>query len=205
MYEKKNKTLKVLVAVLSVILVMSLTVAGTLAYLQVKTEPVVNTFAPSNIDLVLVETTNTYKMVPGVDIAKDPKVTVSGDVDAYVFVKIEEAGSVTVDNATYTLDDFLAYAIADGWTVHEGQDDTNDANNGNETVVIYREVTASATSQTFSVLANDKVTTNDGVTKQMMNAYTDDSIKLTFTAYAIQKEGFATSAAAWDEAKGSES
>ena len=187
MYAKKNKTLKVLVAALSVVLVVCLSVAGTLAYLQVKTSEVVNTFAPSNIDLKLEETTgSTYKMVPGVAMDKNPTVTVSGDVDAYVFVKIDEAGSVTVSGTEYTLDDFLTYAIAAGWTVHTGTVDTNDSASGNETVVIYREVKVADTTKTFSVLADNKVSTNAGVTKQMMNAYTGGSIKLTFTAYAIQ-------------------
>lgn len=200
MYAKKNKTLKVLVAALSVVLVVCLSVAGTLAYLQVKTSEVVNTFAPSNIDLKLEETTgSTYKMVPGVAMDKNPTVTVSGDVDAYVFVKIDEAGSVTVSGTEYTLDDFLTYAIAAGWTILEEKPDSN----GNETIVIYRDVAANATEKTFSVLEGDKVTTNAGVTKQMMNAYTDGSIKLTFTAYAIQKAGFADNlAGAWAEAQG---
>lgn len=191
MYAKRRSTLKKMIAVLSVILVMLVGVAGTLSYLQMQTDSVVNTFAPSNIDLKLVETTgSTYKMVPGVAMDKNPTVTVSGDVDAYVFVKIDEAGSVTVSGTEYTLDDFLTYAIAAGWTVHAGTVDTNDSTSGNETVVIYREVKVADTTKTFSVLADNKVSTNAGVTKQMMNAYTDGSIKLTFTAYAIQKAGF---------------
>lgn len=204
MYAKRNKALKKLIAVLSVILVMCVSVAGTLTYLQVQKGPVVNTFAPSNIDLTLAETTgDTYKMVPGVDMSKDPKITVSGDVDAYVFVKIEEAGNVTVDGTEYALDDFLSYAIADGWTVHTGTVDTDDATNGNETVVIYREVKVADTTKSFSVLAGDKITTNTSVTKQMMDAYKDSSIKLTFTAYAIQKAGFEGKIAdAWTAAQG---
>lgn len=209
---KKTKCLKTTVAVLSVVLVMCLTVAGTLAWLFDETTPVVNTFSPSDIGLTLQETTgDTYKMVPGVDRDKNPTVTVSGDVDTYVFVKIVEAGSVTVVETvdgtevetTYTFDDFLTYAIADGWTVLEGTFDTNDSTNGNETVVIHRTVAADATNKSFSVLAGDKVTTNTGVTKQMMNAYTDNSIKLTFTAYAIQKDGFENNVTgAWTAAQG---
>ena len=67
----KKKTLKALVAVLSVVLIVCLSVAGTLAYLKVTTAPVTNTFAPSNIDLKLEETTSDYKMIPGKDITKD--------------------------------------------------------------------------------------------------------------------------------------
>ena len=217
MYAKKTKTLKTLVVVLSVILLMCLTVAGTLAYLQVQTGSVQNTFAPSNIDLTLTETTgSTYKMVPGVAMDKNPTVTVSGDVDAYVFVKIVEAGSVTVDDTTYTFDDFLSYAIDSGWTLLTGVEGLGDKlttdgkidTDANDTYVIYREVKVSDSTKTFSVLADNKVTTNASVTKQMMNAYTDESIKLTFTAYAIQmadggaeNNGNFTPAEAWAQAK----
>lgn len=207
----KQKTLKILVTALSVVLVICLSVAGTLAYLQLKTNSVVNTFSPSNISLKLEEspkgdngsaTANIYQMVPGVEIHKDPKVTVDGDVDAYVFVEIVEAGEVTVGSATCTFDDFLSYAIAGGWEVLEGQKDSNDTVNGNETFVIWRKVGVNDATKTFSVLENDKVTTNVGVTSEMMAAYKDGSIKLTFTAYAIQVAGFENNEnGAWDQAK----
>ena len=191
---------KLITAIIALSLVLSCMVGVTVAWLSVKTNTVTNTFSPSDITLELDETTTEYQMVPGVDIAKDPTVTVGGDVDAYVFVKIVESGSVTVDQTVYTFDDFLSYVIADGWTVLEGTDDANDTTNGNETVVICRKVAITDTNKTFSILANNKVTTNTSVTKQMMNAYKDGSIKLTFTAYAIQQAGFDTPAAAWAEA-----
>lgn len=187
MYEKKNKTLKALVAVLSVILVMCLTVAGTLAYLQVKTEPVVNTFSPSNIGLTLVETTNTYKMVPGVDIAKDPKVTVLANSEAcWVFVKVE---------ATTNVAEFLVYDIDTRWTQVSGAEN-----------VYYCQHAATGESDgtPISVLANDKVTVQHNVTKGMMDDLDKEGAtlpKLTFTAYAIQQAGFTTPEAAWAEAQ----
>lgn len=195
---------KLITAIIALSLVLSCMVGVTVAWLYVKTDDVVNTFTPSDITLKLAETTgNSYPMVPGVDIAKDPKVTVKADFAAYVFVKIVENGTVTVTennvSTTYTFDDFLSYALADGWTVLEGTHDTNDSNSGNETVVIYRTQAAATAEVTYSVLAGDKVTTNTSVTKQMMNAYTDGSIKLTFTAYAIQQTGFADAEAAWEE------
>lgn len=207
MYTRKTKTLKTLVVVLSVILLMCLTVAGTLAYLQVQTGSVQNTFAPSDIGLTLTETTgSTYKMVPGVAMDKNPTVTVSGDVDAYVFVEIVENGAVTVEGVTYSFDDFLSYAIDAKWTVL--QETTDDK--GNETIVVYRTVAANAAAadKTASVISGNKVTTNTSVTKQMMNACANDTIKLTFAAYAIQmadggadNDGNFTPAEAWAQAK----
>lgn len=190
MYEKKNKALKALVAVLSVILVMCLTVAGTLAYLQMKTESVVNTFSPSNIDLTLTETDKAYKMVPGVDIDKDPKVTVTADIPCYVFLKVEKSAN---------FDTYMTYQLAEGWNELPDIDG-----------VFYREVTADGGE--FGVLAGNKVTVPNTVTKTEMNAlYNDDGTvkdeaelpKLTFTAYAIQKNGFEDNLlGAWNEAHG---
>ena len=221
---KKTKCLKMTVAVLSLVLVMCLSVAGTLAYLQVKTEPVVNTFAPSNIGLTLVETAteggsttaNTYKMVPGVDIAKDPKVTVTADIDCYVFVEVVES-----DN----FDDYMTYAIASNWkllnTTTGKKTEITDQTELNGTYVLVHEVLADEAkdSEAFYVLAgkgdaelkNGYVTVKPDVSKdKMKDFYGADGItveadavlpKLTFTAYAIQKEGFTNPALAWAEAK----
>lgn len=211
MYAKKTKTLKTLVVVLSVILLMCLTVAGTLAYLQVQTGSVQNTFAPSNIDLKLEEsnadggsdTTNAYKMIPGVDIAKDPKVTVTADIDSYVFVKVVESAN---------FDTYMTYAIESGWTKLDGVDG-----------VYYRAVSATVDEdsnsnnhvEAFYVLAgstaypNGVVQVPNTVSKTAMNALynTDGTVKtdsqptLTFTAYAIQQAGFDTVKDAWTQAQ----
>lgn len=222
MYAKRRSTLKKMVAVLSVILVLLMGVAGTLAYLQVQTGSVQNTFAPSNIELTLAETAteggsttaNTYKMVPGIDIAKDPKVTVTADIDSYVFVKVEE---------TANFDTYMTYAIASGWKLF---DTTSGAvteiaagTNMDGTYVLFREVSADAAKdgEAFYVLAGDTtnpngvVTVKDTVTKTDMGLLynTDGTVitanqpKLTFTAYAIQKAGFEDDlAGAWTEARG---
>ena len=190
----KKKTLKALVAVLSVVLIVCLSVAGTLAYLKVTTAPVTNTFAPSNIDLTLTETPNTYKMVPGVDIPKDPKVTVTADIDSYVFVKVEESAN---------FDTYMTYAIAGDWIA---LDETNHPG------VYYREVSADVAKdgEAFYVLAGNKVTVPNTVTKTDMDKlYSNGTVitaaqpKLTFTAYAIQKAGFENNlAGAWAAAQG---
>ena len=64
--------------------------------------------------------------------------------------------------------------------------------------VYYREVNATASDTTFSVLANDQVTCNDTVTKAMMDALTEATYPtLTFTAYAVQQSGSASATEAW--------
>lgn len=166
-----NKQLKSIVTALSIVLVICLTVAGTITYLQDSTDPVVNTFTTSDVSIKLEETTGgTYKMVPGDVIPKDPTVTVSADSeDCYVFVKIEK---------TENFDTYLTAVIADGWEKVSTQDN-----------VYYRVVKNSDKDREFSVLADDQVTVNPTVTKEMMEALNAEGAKLpqlTFTAYAIQ-------------------
>lgn len=174
---------KSIALVLALVLVVGGVVGGTIAWLTDKTEEIKNTFTVGNIDITLAETTTDYKMIPGETIAKDPVVTVVGGSEAcWLFVEITES-----DN----LDDFITYAPAAGWTVLEEN-------------VIYREVAAAEADQIFAVLEGDEVTVNGGVTKAMMDAIEDGTATeptLTFKAYAIQKAGFDTAAAAWAEVK----
>jgi predicted ribosomally synthesized peptide with SipW-like signal peptide len=175
---------KMIALTAALVLVLSAAVVGTVAWLTDKTQAKVNTFTVGNIAIDLTETTKDYKMVPGEEIAKDPKVSVEvGSEACWLFVKVEEAND---------LDKFIDYDIASGW-----QELTDVAG------VYYREVAADATEREFSVLANDKVTVKDTVTKADMDAIKADSTKqptLTFTAYAVQQAGFTTPELAWAEA-----
>ena len=175
---------KKLTTVLAIVLVVALSVAGTYAYLTDKTDAVVNTFTVGNVNIDLTETTgNSYKMVPGTTIKKNPKVTVEADSEAcWLFVKV-----VKSDN----FDDFMTYDMANGWTALEGVDG-----------VFYRPVEAGAADQDFAVLANDTVSVKSDVTKDMMDAIKEGTATnptLTFTAYACQTAGIDTAAKAWAE------
>ena len=178
---------KKLMTVLALVLVIAMSVAGTVAYLTHITDPITNTFTVGNIDIGLAETATNFKMVPGCDIAKDPKVTVEANSeDCWLFVKIDESRN---------LDSFISYAVANGWTQGDG---INIPSN-----VWYRTVEAATADQTFSVLAGDQVTVNNDVTKTMMDGLkVDGAIQptLTFTACAVQADGFATASAAYAKA-----
>ena len=176
---------KKLMTVLALVLVIAMSVAGTVAYLTHITAPITNTFTVGNIDIGLAETTTDFKMVPGCDIAKDPVVTVTANSEAcWLFVKIDESEN---------LDSFISYTVASDWTQGDG---TNIPSN-----VWYRSVGASTTDQVFSVLADDKVTVNTSVTKTMMDGLTDNTRPtLTFTACAVQSAGLDTAAAAYAQA-----
>lgn len=169
---------KALALVLALTLLVAGVVGGTLAWLTDQTDEVKNTFTVGDINIGLTETTTDYKMVPGNTIAKDPTVTVKANSEAcWLFVKVTESAN---------LDDFITYAIATGWTELEAG-------------VYYREVPASAADQTFSVLAGDAVTVKSDVTRAMLETAKTDAPTLTFKAYAIQKDHFATADAAWAE------
>ena len=171
---------KTLALVLALTLLVAGVVVGTLAWLTDQTAEVKNTFTVGDINIGLTETTTDYKMVPGNTIAKDPTVTVKANSEAcWLFVKVTESTD---------LKDFITYAIAEGWTALPGVDG-----------VYYREVPASAADQTFSVLAGDAVTVKSDVTRTMLETAKTDAPTLTFMAYAIQKDHFATADAAWAE------
>ena len=171
---------KTLALVLALTLLVAGVVVGTLAWLTDQTAEVKNTFTVGDINIGLTETTADYKMVPGNTIAKDPTVTVKANSEAcWLFVKVTESTD---------LKDFITYAIAEGWTALPGVDG-----------VYYREVPASAADQTFSVLAGDAVTVKSDVTRTMLETAKTDAPTLTFKAYAIQKDHFATADAAWAE------
>ena len=171
---------KTLALVLALTLLVAGVVGGTLAWLTDQTAEVKNTFTVGDINIGLTETTTDYKMVPGNTIAKDPTVTVKANSEAcWLFVKVTESTD---------LKDFITYAIAEGWTALSGVDG-----------VYYREVPASAADQTFSVLAGDAVAVKSDVTRTMLETAKTDAPTLTFKAYAIQKDHFATADAAWAE------
>lgn len=178
-----SKTKKLLIAAVCLVAILTTAVVGTIAWLTDKTETVTNTFSPSNIGLTLVENSFNGKMVPGTQIDKAATVTVTNDIDCYVFIEV--TGSANLGT-------FIEYAVATGWTLVDG-----------ESNVYYREVAANANEKAFPVLANNKVTVKNSVTKDNMASISDSANHptLSFTAFACQKEGFANAAAAWTEAQ----
>ena len=186
----KKKILLSAIVALSVALLVA--VGGSIAWLIDVDSPVTNTFEPSDIDVELFETkpttadNNNYKMIPGTVLVKDPTVTITTDINCVVFVKIEENGKSVV------LDDYLSYAIADGWSLLAGEVDKDNSHAGDEIIVIYRTITTDTkVTNSYAVLKDNIVTVNTSVTKQMMNVLGSDATNyptLAFTAYAIQTD-----------------
>lgn len=170
------------VTLLALVLVFGCAVGGTFAWLTAKTDPVVNTFTYGDINIDLAETTGSgYKIVPGVNIEKNPKVTVKAGSEAcWLFVKVEEKGTFVANKVTYS--------IAEGWTKGDG---TNIPAN-----VYYRAVDAVKNDADFAVLKDNKIYVSEELSKSDIQSITAQP-ELTFTAYAVQKDGVTSAAAAW--------
>ena len=178
---RRSVSSKAFAAVLALVLVLGCALGGTVAWLVAKSEPVVNTFTYGDININLEETTgSSYKIIPGVDTAKDPKVTVKANSEAcWLFVKVEETGTF--------VDGKVTYSIADGWTALTGQPG-----------VYYREVGAVTADTDFYVLKDNVVKVSDTLTKEDIKDIPTGPT-LTFTAYAVQKDGIADAATAWSK------
>ena len=145
-------------------------------------------FTVGNINATLTETKKEFKIVPGVDITKDPVATVKANSEeCYLFVKLTEENWPTLTETGKTRK--VEYKIADGWTKLEDG-------------VYYREVPKKDTDQAFHVLQNDKVTVSNTLTKENADAIQKaEAPKLTVAVYAVQKEGMGSAADAWETAK----
>lgn len=185
-----KKAKKILVMVAALALTAAIAVGGTLAYLTSKTEVVTNTFTVGNVKITLDEakvtvegvkdgdsrvTENTYKLMPGHTYVKDPTVHVDKDSEnSWLFVKVTDEIAGIQDTKTVA-----AQMAEKGWTLVDGQ--TN--------IYAYKDV----------VKANDNIVVFDNFkikgTETDLSDYAGKTI--TVQAYAVQKDGFDTAAAAW--------
>ena len=175
-----KKFCKVLVIVLCAAMLVAGSIAGTFAYLSMKTDSVMNTFTVGNINITLTqESTISGNMVPGVEYTVNPVVTVTeGSEACWLFIKID----------TNDTDEFLTYEMDTGWTKLDNVDG-----------VYYREVSTLDQDQNFGVIKDGTVTAVSNKTKGDYENIAG-SLTLSFTAYAVQKVGFDNAATAWAEA-----
>ena len=177
---RRSVSSRAFIALLALVLVIGCVAGGTVAWLVATSDTVTNTFTYGDINITLAETTGEdYKIIPGKDIPKDPKVTVTAGSEAcWLFVKVEESGTFVADKVTYAIDK--------DWTALEG-----------EKGVYYRKVAAVTADTDFSVLEGNKITVKDTLTKGDIKDIAATNPTLTFTAYAVQKENIPTAADAW--------
>ena len=191
----KNTRTRILLTAVAALLLVTMAVGGTLAWLVDSTEEVTNTFTTSEVDIDLTETkpeNQKAQMIPGSEIEKNPTVVVEAGSEAcWLFVKVTPGADVK---------DYLDYAIADGWTELTGVDGV--------TGVYYRSVDADTAKAgvSYPVLKDNKVKVLDSVTNTMMDKVDDGTAKveLTFTAYACQSANVTDVKTAWTNASSAE-
>lgn len=187
---------KTLTVLLALVLVIAMSVAGTMAYLT-STDSVTNTFTVGKVAITLDEakvdkygvadtneprvTGNEYMLIPGHEYVKDPIIHFQPKSEAsWLFVKVEN-GIEAIEAATTIKDQITS--DANGWTLLEG---TNN--------VYYKSVPANeddTKAVDYPVFGSFKLTSDADVAD-----YANAQIKV--TAYAIQKDGFESDVAlAW--------
>lgn len=183
---------KVFMTVLCAAALVVASVLGTMAFLTSK-DKVNNTFTVGNVAITLDEAkvtdagnpvegadrvkANIYKLIPGHEYTKDPTVHVTANSeDSWVFIKVED-GLATIEDDTTVADQITG----NGWTALDGV-----------AGVYYKEYSSSTAATDLVVFETFKVK-GDADVAQYANA------KIDVTAYAIQKDGFTTPAAAWAE------
>lgn len=195
MTRKTHKLRKVLTLAACAVLLVSVSIMGTIAYLT-STDAVTNTFTVGQVGITLDEAdvntdgtyvttvdnrvdANTYHLLPGHEYIKDPTVHVDADSeDSWLFVKVEN-GIEDIEDATNSIESQM---LSNGWTIVEGE--TN--------VYAYKE--------TVSAGDNIPVFGTFKIANTVENADLDDYAgkTVTVTAYAVQEDGFDTAAAAWN-------
>lgn len=175
------KTKKILALALAAVLLVAVSVAGTIAYLTATSAPVENTFKVSGLSVDIEETTGEeYQVIPGVPITKDPEVTYHTNVDSYVFIKVEEVS--WNDGLEYTID-------GDVWTQVPGETDVwYHVVDIDEEAADY--VLASYVDGTLNVITGDTITVQGTIN------FTQEA-QLIITPYICQKEPINDPAQAW--------
>ena len=205
---------KKLMTVLALVLVIAMSVAGTYAYLTYR-DTVVNTFtvgdvkikldeAKANADGTLVQgaarvDANSYKLLPGHTYAKDPMVTVlSGSESSYVkmtvtFTKAAQLDAIFDPTGANLLSIFKGYDRTN-W-IYMGNTEDTTANTRTYEFWYKAPVAAPDADVALDALF-DSITVPGTINNDQLATIKDMTI--TVNAYAIQADGFADAADAWD-------
>lgn len=197
-----------------VVLVAAVSVLGTLAYLTSQ-DQVMNTFTVGKVAIKLDEMkvtddgksvvpaervkANGYKLLPGLTYAKDPTVTVlEGSELSYVKLVVTVSKASESDKLLKECETTLAAVVkgydAANWILKSNTEDK--ANNTRTYEFWYKEaVDASAADVKLDALF-DQIVVPGNITNAQLASI--DGLKINIVAYAIQADGFADAAAAWD-------
>lgn len=198
---------KILGLAMAAVLLVGATIFGTMAYLT-STDEVTNTFSVGHISLTLDEAkvdtdgqaiegegaerveNNSYKLLPGKEYDKDPTVHVDEDSEpAWLFVKVENGiADIEAEEEGYT--SIATQIIENDWTAL-----------GDEAGVYWKAYTP-ATPEVLDYVVFNGFKISGEVEGDALAEYAE--AKIIITAYAVQSEGFADAAAAWDATFGAE-
>lgn len=211
----KSKITKILCLVMGAILLVTGSVAVTLAYLQDLTQTVTNTMTAGKVDIKLdeakvnakgvapdktdrTEDGNTYKLIPGSTYDKDPVVTVlKGSESSWVFfgIAIDTKVSAVLDSSKNVIASQLS---TNKWKELKNADNSavfyTDTDNTKYKIYYYEtKVDASAADKPLTTFTKFSVSTTADVSKA-------DKATIKVKAFAVQSENLSTPLAAWDGA-----
>ena len=196
---RRRMSNKKFIAILSVFVMLALTmvvgcaVDGTVAWLVSESESSVSTFTLGDININLTGESESQplKIIPGVKIERSLKVTVEPNSEAcWLFVKVEGANWSHFPDANGTAKVSYSVDVQDGWTALN-----------NHPGVYYREVSAEAAQRGDAYDVNCNVTVSQMLTKAEVDSIASGTQpKLSFTAYAVQRDGIDDAVRAWEVA-----
>lgn len=207
------KKSKVLITILCAVLLVTVSVLGTLAYLTSQDE-VVNTFTVGKVNITLDEAAvyvdgteipgadrvkeNNYHLIPGQTYVKDPTVTVkAGSEESYVRMLLTL-------NCADEFDAIYAPDKADLTTIFNGYDAANwvyenvTRDTAKNTITYefrYKEIVAKSATDTKLDALFDSITVPSIFDSKDMKSIAN--LKITVVGHAIQATGFANAESAW--------
>lgn len=215
----KRKMRKFLLTLSAVLLLVSMTVGVTVAYLTDEAS-VINTFTVGKVGISLDEAVtdemgvdqgtrtvegNEYKLIPGHTYTKDPTVTVDADSESSfirMIVTINEIAALKAACGVAENDPFLPQYFVNGWDsskwVSTGVIGAPAADTCSYEFRYYTTVsTADAAEKKLEPLF-ESFTLPGNATNAQLLALGED-LEITVVAHAIQADGFASADAAWEK------
>ena len=200
---RRRMSNKKFIAILSVFVMLALTmvvgcaVDGTVAWLVSESKSSVSTFTLGDINIELTESESgnqPLKIIPGVDIRRSLKATVKPNSEAcWLFVKVEETNWSHFPDANGTAKVSYSVDVQNGWIALNGHPG-----------VYYREVSAEDAKTGVEYDVNGVVAVSEDLTKAEVNSIAAETQpQLSFTAYAVQRDGIGDAATAWTAANNS--
>ena len=196
---RRRMSNKKFIAILSVFVMLALTmvvgcaVDGTVAWLVSQSESSVSTFTLGDINIKLTgeSESQSLKIIPGVEIRRSLKVTVEPNSEAcWLFVKVEGTNWSHFPDANGTAKVSYSVDVQNGWIALSGHPG-----------VYYREVPAENAKWGVGYDVTGVVAVSKELTKTEVNSIASGpQPQLSFTAYAVQRDGINDVTKAWEAA-----